>query len=95
MVNKFKKATIELGDTSEVIICNSDNDKDDNEDIEREASLIGKIFIEGTMSHKMVEKYIPFNWPFISSEDLKVVEIDPNVMVSKFSKKELLKLVWI
>ncbi|XP_026451473.1 uncharacterized protein LOC113351753 [Papaver somniferum] len=95
LVNKFKQATLDLRDTNEIVIVQQeDNNKGKEvEEANWEASAIGKAIIEGRMSHDMVQKFIHFTCPFITAENLKIVEIDPNIFIFKFSNWDLLNKV--
>lgn len=92
LVNKFQQATLDLGDVSEVAVVKHNNKEDEDKD-DWKSSAIGKIIIEGRMSYDMVEKGITFTWPFITLENLKIIEVKPNVMIFKFNQWELLNKV--
>lgn len=93
LVNKFKKATLDLGDSTKIVICQQDNDINDEEDNKWEATAIGKVIIEGRMNYQTMEKWIGFTWPFITQEDMKIIELEPNIMLFKFNKWDLINTV--
>lgn len=69
-----------MGDINEMVIFQQDNNNEKEvKGNAWEASAIGKVIIKGRMNHDMVEKYIQFTWTFMSEEDRRIVEIDPNI----------------
>lgn len=82
LVNKFKQATIDLGDANEVVVCNHENNNTEEEDPNWEAITIEIVIMEGRMSYQTIEKWICFTWPFISENKLEC----PNIMLFKFNK---------
>ncbi|XP_026396607.1 uncharacterized protein LOC113291271 [Papaver somniferum] len=93
LVNKFKQATLELGDTNEIVVSHKDNNEGGKEKSNWEASAIGKVIIEGRMNYDTVARFIKFTWPFLTHEQLRIVEVEPNIMIFKFSDWDLLNTV--
>lgn len=91
LASKFRKATLELKLAEEIVILNQ-NVIAANEvvgDREWDFCLIGKIIIEGKMNYGTIEKNIQFTWPFIPREEVKIIEVDTNVMIPKFMNQDL------
>ncbi|XP_026443846.1 uncharacterized protein LOC113343999 [Papaver somniferum] len=57
--------------------------------------LIGMIIMEGKIGHKAVQKHVKFTWSHIPEGEVKVVEIDDNIMVFKFKDEDTKKNVYI
>lgn len=90
---KFKNAALELDDVDEVVFHQSENDEKKGVTGE-EICLIGKIIKEGEMGIKTVERFIGFTWNFIPAKDLKVFEVDTNIMQFKFKDWDTLNKVF-
>lgn len=65
LANKFKNATLELGESSDPIVYEIEVNPKDGEESQWDVSLVGKIIIEEKMIHKEVENLIKFTWTFI------------------------------
>lgn len=93
LATKFMQAALDLGDVDEVV-CYQSNNVEDNEEISEEISLVGKVIIEGKMGLKTMEKNIFLTWDFLPEEDLKVFELDHNIMEFCFKDKDTQKKVF-
>ncbi|KAI3933709.1 hypothetical protein MKW92_052575, partial [Papaver armeniacum] len=90
LASKFRKATLELNAEENMIVLNDkEPDNENSDDRQWDFCLIGKIIIEGRMGYGTVEKNLPFTWNFIPQEEIKIIEVDTNVMIFKLKNKEV------
>ncbi|KAI3994885.1 hypothetical protein MKX01_037436, partial [Papaver californicum] len=93
LIQKFKTATLELGESSEVIFHQTE-EIDAEDDGQWDICLVGKFIIERKMSLKAVGKNINFSWPFLAEDEMQIFEIDTNIMVFKFKDWDTLSKVY-
>lgn len=84
LANQLHDTTLQIDDADNEIMNHFEYETDDSEK-DWENTLIGKIIIEGRMSRKSVEKHLNLTWDFIDSEEIKVIQLDQNIVIFKFT----------
>ncbi|XP_026395615.1 uncharacterized protein LOC113290225 isoform X2 [Papaver somniferum] len=91
---RFRKETIELKAAEDTIVLHQEvSDNKVSEEGEWDFCLIGKIITEGKMGHAAVERNIVFTWNFIPPEEIKIIDVDTNIMIFKLKNKDVVDQV--